>query len=168
MLKLHLGCGKRDFGKDWRHIDREDYDHIDSHDVTVLPYVNGSVDLIYCSHLIAYFDREEIIPVLYEWKRVLKPGGILRIATPDWSVLRRMKTPLLGPLYGKMNQQPIYHKTVYDYTGLKKILNDTGFSGVKFYNHEKTDHAQYDDHSAAYYKGILISLNVECYAQLDS
>jgi len=28
-IKLHLGCGKKNFGKDWDHIDvNEEYDHI--------------------------------------------------------------------------------------------------------------------------------------------
>jgi len=164
MVKLHLGCGKRDFGVEWDHIDQADFPHIKSHDVTKLPYESQSVDIIYACHLIAYFDREEVVPILQEWKRVLKPGGILRIATPDWSVLRRMSVPLLGPLYGKMNEQPIYHKTVYDYNGLKKLLDAAGFLNIGYYNHKKTEHAKFDDHSAAYFKGILISLNVDCNA----
>ena len=122
------------------------------------------MDYIYSSHLIAYFDREEIIPVLKEWHRVLKPGAKLRVATPDWDVLRRMATPLLGPLYGKMSEPPIYHKTVYGYTGLKKLLEDTGFTDVGYYDHKKTEHAKFDDHSAAYFNKTLISLNVQCYA----
>jgi len=171
MLKLHLGCGNRNFGPEWRHIDRADFPHIDSQDVTNLNYVDSSVDLIYASHLIAYFDRAEIIPILAEWQRVLKPGGCLRLATPDWDVLRRMSAPLLGPLYGKMSEPPIYHKTVYSYKELKKLLTECGFRNVKYYDHRKTEHAntgnlndKCDDHSAAYFKGILISLNVQCYA----
>lgn len=163
MIKLHLGCGKRDFGPDWYHIDKADFPHIKYNDVTKLDIEDGTVDLIYCSHLIAYFDREEIIEVLKEWKRVLKPGGLLRIATPNWDALRRMSVPLLGPLYGKMGEPVIYHKTVYGYQGLKKVLSDAGFTDIGYYNHKKTDHYKFDDHSAAYYKGILISLNVQCY-----
>ena len=191
MLKLHLGCGNRNFGPEWRHIDRADFPHIDSQDVTNLNYVDSSVDLIYASHLIAYFDRAEIIPILAEWQRVLKPGGCLRLATPDWDVLRRMSAPLLGPLYGKMETQgtvimqskcgppeylpssektTIYHKTVYSYKELKKLLTECGFRNVKYYDHRKTEHAntgnlndKCDDHSAAYFKEILISLNIQCY-----
>jgi len=29
MIKLHLGCGWRDFGSDWIHIDGGDYPHLD-------------------------------------------------------------------------------------------------------------------------------------------
>ncbi|MBL7382346.1 methyltransferase, partial [Escherichia coli] len=68
-IKLHIGCGKRDFGPDWDHIDKADFPHIKSKDVTNLPYETGTIDIIYACHLIAYFDREEIVPVLQEWRR---------------------------------------------------------------------------------------------------
>ena len=59
MIKINLGCGKRNFGKDWIHIDGGNYSHLDSHDIINLPYNN--IDLIYASHLIGYFDREEMM-----------------------------------------------------------------------------------------------------------
>ena len=164
MVKLHLGCGKRNFGKDWLNIDKEDYPHIHHHDVMKLPYKEGEVKLIYASHLIAYFDREEIIDVLKEWRRVLKPRGILRLATPDWNALRKIRQPLVGPLYGKMNNPPIYHKTIWTYKELKQVLENVGFYKVKKYDHKLTEHSDFDDHSAAYFEGKLISLNVECNA----
>lgn len=172
MLKLHLGCGKRNFGEDWRHIDIADFPHIDSHDVTKLPYVDNSVDLIYSSHLIAYFDREEIVPVLQEWYRVMKPGGIVRIATPDFRVLCKLFVDgvsldsVLGPVYGKMNG--MYHKTTYDYASLGRLLAEVGFVGYCRYDHWHIEHPntgnrddRFDDHSAAYINGTLISLNIE-------
>ena len=83
MIKLHLGCGWRNFGDDWVHIDGGDYDHLQYNDITKLPYEDESVDLIYASHVLEYFDREEAVDILSEWTRVLKKGGALRIALPD-------------------------------------------------------------------------------------
>ena len=37
-MKLNLGCGKRNFGKDWIHIDGSNYEHIHSHDIENLPF----------------------------------------------------------------------------------------------------------------------------------
>ncbi len=163
-VKLHIGCGKRDFGEGWINIDSQKLPHIHLHDVTKLPFRDVSVDLIYTSHLIAYFDRTEIIPLLKEWYRVLNHRGVLRLATPDWDVLKTLKDPLLGPLYGKMNEPPIYHKTVWNFKQLKEVLGSVGFHKVRRYDHNLTDHAQFDDHSAAYFEGKLISLNIECNA----
>ncbi len=162
MVKINMMCGKRNFGPDWVHIDSENYDHTVSGDIWLQAY--QEVDLIYCSHGIAYFDREEIIPLLKCWHGKLWPGGLLRLSTPDWEVLRQMDAPMLGPLYGKMNQPPIYHKTVYDEIGLHLLLEHTGFTHIRRYDHRLTEHAQFDDHSAAYHKGQLISLNIECNA----
>ena len=63
-MKLHLGCGWRNFGPDWVHIDGGDYEHLDYNDITKLPFDDGTVDLIYTSHVLEYFDREAYIPHL--------------------------------------------------------------------------------------------------------
>ena len=170
MVKLHLGCGKRDFGPSWVHIDKADFPHIKYKDVTKLPFETGTVDVIYACHLIAYFDREEIIPILKEWKRVLIPGGVLRLATPDFRAMAKMYlrencsnlNQFLGPLYGKMDG--IYHKTTYDLYSLIELLASVGFKDIRKYDRFKTDHARHDDHSAAMIEGNLISLNIQCYA----
>lgn len=169
--KLHLGCGKRDFGPEWIHIDSAKFPHVSHNSVTKLPFKDKTIDVIYASHLIAYFDRLEIMDVLFEWKRVLRPGGTLRLATPDfWRMIRLYNDSKIklddihGPLYGRMdmNGKTIYHKTVYDYPSLSRTLMLSGFSNVRRYDHRKTDHALFDDHSAAYLKDELISLNIEC------
>src|SRR3989304_60901 len=109
MIKLHLGCGKRDFGKEWIHIDGGDFSHLHSHDIVNLPFENSSADLIYASHILEYFDREEVNTVLSNWYKVLKPNGILRLAVPDFYNMAFLYMyegekleSLLGPLYGKI------------------------------------------------------------------
>jgi len=181
MIKLHLGCGWRDFGGDWIHIDGGDYEHLDHSDITKLPYEDESVDVIYASHVLEYFDREEAKTVLQEWIRVLKKGGTLRIAVPDFEAMATMYVMtrntieqhrlanFIGPLYGKMQMgnQTIYHKTAYDFNDLSSILKILGIKSVKRYDWRETEHAQFDDHSQAYIphmdkdNGVLISLNVE-------
>jgi predicted SAM-dependent methyltransferase len=175
MIKLHLGCGWRNFGKDWIHIDGGDYEHLDHKDITKLTFKDESVDLIYASHVIEYFNRDEIKIVLNEWKRVLKPGGIIRIAVPDFMKLMWVYqdtedlSKILGPLFGKMEMgnDIIYHKTVYDFKSLKTLLEELGFINIKSYIWKDTEHAHFDDHSQAYHphmdkeNGLLISLNVE-------
>ena len=73
-MKINIGCGWRDFGKEWIHIDGGDYDHIDSNDILIREFKKESVELIYSSHLIEYFDREEVIPIIKRWRKVLKPN----------------------------------------------------------------------------------------------
>lgn len=177
-IKLHLGSGHRNFGKDWVHIDGEtyDYNHIDSHDIVNLPFPDGTVDVIYASHVIEYFDRYDIKDILTKWYSKLKVGGVLRLAVPDFESMVKLyveqQYPLdtfLGPLYGRMimDGKIIYHKTTYDYKSLELLLKSVNFTNIEKYNWQDTDHSMFDDHSQAYIphmdktNGILISLNVE-------
>ena len=177
-MKLNLGCGKRNFGKDWIHIDGSNYPHIHSHDIVNLPFEDNSVDLIYASHVFEYFDREEADVVLQKWKSVLKPNGILRLAVPNFEIYAKLyyegKITLdncVGPLYGKWKMTEtdiIYHKTTYDFTSLKQKLETNGFIKIKLWNWREVEHCNIDDYSQSYIPhmnkeyGQLMSLNVEC------
>lgn len=177
MIKLNLGCWKRNFGPEWLHIDKCNLPHIYSHDIANLPFNDNSVDLIYCSHALEYFDRSEAEEVLESWYSKLKEGGTLRLAVPDFDALWELYKIegnldlLLGPLYGKMDidGNKIYHKTVYDYHSLVMLLRKVGFRDAERYDWREIEpHNIHDDHSQCYYphmdkeNGLLLSLNVQC------
>ena len=178
MIKLHLGCGWRNFGPTWVHIDGGDYAHLDHNSVTDLSHIDdNTVSLVYSSHMLEYLDRTEACAVLQEWCRVLRPGGTLRLAVPDFESMAKLYlegtiklSNMLGPLYGKMPMADatIYHKTVYDFESITTLLEEVGFTDVRRYDWRETEHAKFDDHSQAYVphmdkdNGTLISLNVEC------
>lgn len=179
-MKLHLGCGKR-FLEGYVHIDIADFEHIDYKTAVddLSMFKDKSASEIYASHVIEYFDRDEIRIVLAEWMRVLKSGGILRIAVPNFKELVNVyKTSsklnnLLGPLYGKWETSEenfIYHKTVYDMSSLTELLSELGFKDIKLWDWKEVfkENPNYDDHSQAYFphmdkeKGIHVSLNLIC------
>lgn len=178
MIKINIGCGWRNFGKEWIHIDGGDYEHLDYKDITNLEFADNSVDLIYASHVIEYFDQEQIKEIFKEWRRVLKKQGVLRIAVPNFQTMAQLYCDkkislkqIIGPLYGKMKmgENLIYHKTVYDFDTLKILLMECGFNNISLYDWRKTEHCTFDDHSQAYIphmdkdNGMLISLNVESF-----
>jgi predicted SAM-dependent methyltransferase len=47
-----------------------------------LPFPNGSVDAIYCSHMLEHFFAPQAVNLLRECHRVLKPNGGIRLVTP--------------------------------------------------------------------------------------
>lgn len=58
-----------------------------------IPHDTASVDAIYTSHMVEHLDRLEARSFLAECRRVLRPGGVLRVAVPDlrnaaWRYLR--------------------------------------------------------------------------------
>lgn len=176
MIKIHVGCGKRNFGKDWWHVDGHSFKHVDSKDVCLGMFKQNQVDLIYASHFLEYLEPKKAKYLLGRWLYILKPGGTVRLAVPDIMVMMRLYldgpyelSDFLGPIYGQMESagNTIFHKTGYDFRTLKRLLESVGFIGVKLYNWRDTEHSHIDDCSAAYLphmdfdSGTLISLNVE-------
>jgi SAM-dependent methyltransferase len=54
-----------------------------------IPFAFNAVDVVYHSHLLEHLDRNIAENFLVEIRRVLKPGGILRIVVPDLETLCR-------------------------------------------------------------------------------
>jgi ubiquinone/menaquinone biosynthesis C-methylase UbiE len=52
-----------------------------------IPCADGSAAAVYSSHMIEHLDRGEARAFLAEVRRVLAPGGVVRIAAPDLSLL---------------------------------------------------------------------------------
>lgn len=174
-MKLHLGCGKRHI-PGFVHIDAVDYPHVD-HVATIdnLSFIpDDSVDLIYNCHVLEHFKRRDVLRVLKEWHRVLKPGGVLRTSVPDFAKLcevyqRENKIELvIGALFGRQDYLYNIHYNVFDFASLAQALEQAGFVNVRRYDWRATGHADVDDFSQAYIPhmdkehGTLISLNVEC------
>lgn len=181
MVKLHLGCGRK-YLPGWVHVDALPYEHVDHvGPVQALPFAaDGSVDLIYACHVLEHFGRHEYRDVLVEWHRVLrKRGGILRLAVPDFAAcakvymagtLSRGILDVTGLLMGGQRDEYDYHKMLFDEPSLTAVLKDIGFSEVRHWDWQKTEHAGMDDYSQSYLphmdkaQGTLMSLNLEAVA----
>lgn len=84
-FKLHIGCGLNGM-PGWIHIDRNDaHEVVDLvWDVTTgLPFRNDSCRYIYHEHLLEHFPPDKGVAFLSECRRVLMPGGVMRIAMPS-------------------------------------------------------------------------------------
>ena len=176
-LKLHLGCGSK-FIAGFEHIDSTNHRHL-THcaDVRSLPmYANDSVDLIYASHVLEHFGRQDYPNVLREWHRLLKPGGILRLAVPDFAAVAAVYyeqglvdglSGLVGLVSGGQRDATDYHKMIFDEALLGRSLLNAGFSSYRRWDWRLTEHAHVDDFSQAYLPhldkqgGRLMSLNLE-------
>ena len=82
-MKLHLGCGER-YLDGFTHIDITNFEHIDFKIVNDLfIFEENSVELIYASHVIEYFDPFEVVNVLVT-ERANSFRRYLRIAVPNF------------------------------------------------------------------------------------
>lgn len=175
-MKLHLGSGKR-FIPGFKHIDIVEFPHVDIvSTIDSLPMIqDNSVDLIYNCHVAEHFNKKQVPLVLAEWYRILKPGGILRTAVPDFEQLSKLYSSgkvtldeIHGPVFGRQDALYNFHWIAFDELKLTKFLQDAKFSNIKRYDWRQTEHAHIDDYSQSYLcpamdkvNGTLISLNIE-------
>ncbi len=132
--------------------------------------------MIYASHVLEHFGRQTYMAVLREWRRVLAPGGILRLAVPDFGAAARLYMSgtlprgiedVRGLVCGGQRDQYDFHGMIFDEIDLTRALKEAGFSTVRSWDWGATDHAWLDDYSQAYIPhmdketGTLVSLNLE-------
>ena len=114
-----------------------------------IPCAPGSVAAVYSSHMIEHLDRSEARVFLAEVQRVLHPGGVVRIAAPDLSLLvtRYVATGdadafVAGTHMGLDRPAglrgwarwalvgPRHHLWMYDGESLSRLMLETGFADV--------------------------------------
>ncbi|HBF33210.1 TPA: methyltransferase type 11 [Candidatus Sumerlaeota bacterium] len=88
---INLGCGSR-FHSDWINIDCVAQDpSVLVHDLSKgIPFGDNTCDVVYQSHVLEHLPRNAAKGMLQECRRVLRPGGILRVAVPDLEQVCRM------------------------------------------------------------------------------
>lgn len=175
-MKLHVGCGER-FLPGWKHLDARKFPHVDyvTDKLDKLDmFADNSVEEIYACHVLEHFTRAEMRSggVLQEWHRVLKSGGVLRIAVPNFEAIVEEYLSsgnlelVMGLLYGGQNYEYNFHYQTYDFKRLSDLLTRAGFSQVKRYDWRDFLPPNYDDYSRSYLPhmdfehGRLMSLNV--------
>ena len=123
-----------------------------------IPLETSSVDCIYTSHMVEHLSQEGVKSFLSEVKRVLKSGGVVRIAVPDLKIavhdylksndanefMRRMHTqaPPINTLKQKFNLLVSgyrHHQWMYDGNSLSKLLQEMEFNNVEICDNGKTN-----------------------------
>lgn len=91
MRGLHVGCGAR-VEDGWTNIDLEpSAAGVQRVDVTKgLPFDSDSFDFVYTEHFLEHLTRVDAERFLNDAWRVLKPGGAIRISTPDMEALAEL------------------------------------------------------------------------------
>ncbi len=87
---VNMGCGDH-YHPDWINLDVNPIPpHVKQWDVQKgIPMDSGSADVMYHSNMLEHLPRHKAIEFIHECYRVLKPGGIIRIAIPDLEQLAR-------------------------------------------------------------------------------
>lgn len=112
-----------------------------------IPQEDGSVNYIYCSHVMEHFEKLETVDLLKECYRVMKKGGVMRIVLPD--LLKLIDNyvdsdQFCREFYGYKKDDKKWsnlfirgHQWMYDKKTFRKILVGTGFKNIKLYVRSK-------------------------------
>jgi hypothetical protein len=85
-LKLNLGASPIWRKEDWYVLDhklKKTNGFGIAGDATAMDIPDESCDIVFCSHVFEHIPHTKLPLVLSEINRVLKPGGVLRLLTPD-------------------------------------------------------------------------------------
>ena len=123
-----------------------------------IPLQTSSVDCIYTSHMVEHLSQKGVRSFLSEVKRILKVGGVVRIAVPDLRIavddyleindadafMRGIlvQAPEINTLKQKINlfvSGYRHHQWMYDGASLSKLLTKMGFSSVEICKDGKTN-----------------------------
>jgi SAM-dependent methyltransferase len=142
-MKIDVGCGNTP-KKGYIGIDKYPKKKVnivaEAHD---LPYKDGEVDEIRCSHMIEHILEPKVTQVLAEFNRVLKSGGELVLICPDME--RMFEMWLEGDyeyrwgiglyrIFGWQRRPGDVHYTGFNRLRLVTLLKEHGFTILKVEN----------------------------------
>lgn len=138
MLRLNLGAG------DCPLPDFENLDRKTGQEIYPLAYADDSVDEIRASHVLEHFGHGEAMSVLKDWVRVLKPGGVMRLAVPDFQYIAERylagdNIPIQGYVMGGHSTPDDRHGTVFDKELLSAAMKDCGLVDIALWKSEIQD-----------------------------
>lgn len=87
---INIGCGST-WHPDWVNLDVHPMDpKVRQWDAGKgLPFEDGQADVCYASHVLEHFTSGQAKGLLRECRRVLRPGGVIRLAVPDLESIAR-------------------------------------------------------------------------------
>ncbi|MGH7517719.1 MAG: class I SAM-dependent methyltransferase [Gemmatimonadales bacterium] len=140
---VNLGCGK-DYRPGYVNVD---INVVFRRDLWLdlrqpLPFVDGTIDGIFCSHVLEHFPLDQTSAIARECRRVLQPDGVLRVGVPDVEpAIQAYQRGDLAYLRGEGRSRGrrfsdhvldnSNHKLLFDYEFLEELLTDAGFREVR-------------------------------------
>jgi len=138
LVKLNLGCGD-EIITGYINVDLYNNKADMKFDCAKLPVADNSVDEIRAYHVLEHFDFNQTWNVLREWNRALKPGGKLRLETPDFLESCKLfamtnneaiRIRLYGHFFAFPWEDGNTHKFLFTEQQLRWQLKETGFQVI--------------------------------------
>jgi SAM-dependent methyltransferase len=114
---LNVGCGNH-FHPAWTNLDLQARPGVIQHDLRArLPFPEATFEAVYHSHVLEHLPRTAALKLLQECARVLRPGGVIRVAAPDLERIARLYIKYLD----QASQGDLQAAAAYDWIVLELL-----------------------------------------------
>jgi SAM-dependent methyltransferase len=109
--------------------------HHHGSEIYPLAVEDGSVDVIRASHVLEHFPSAAVPLVIENWVAKLKPGGLLKIAVPDFAYIAQAyidgkELPIEGYTMGGQTDEDDFHKSMFDVPTLVDLFRGAGLTDI--------------------------------------
>lgn len=169
-IRLELGAGDRRM-EGWTSVDMNDNCELNLDLTAPIPFPDNSVSMIYSCHVLEHFKYSELIKLLEECLRILKPGGSFSASVPNARIyieayhspdnfnpdLYCRHTPAYNynskiDYVNYMAYMDGHHQYMFDEENIVVILGKVGFKHVMLRDFDKTLDLEVRDFQSIYVK----------------
>lgn len=139
IIKLNLGAG---------HAPVPGYINLDrktGQEAYPLDYPDNSVDEIRASHLLEHFGHQHTVHVLRDWVRALKPGGLLKLAVPNFDYITteyisgKNAEPLESYVMGGQEDNSDIHLAIFNHDKLHEAMQAAALIDIQSWKSDFVD-----------------------------
>ncbi len=96
---------------------------------------DGTIDEIRASHVLEHFPAAQVPEVVQHWAAKLKPGGVMKIAVPDFAYIAQayidgQNLPIEGYTMGGQTDENDFHKALFDVHTLTDLFRGAGLTDI--------------------------------------
>lgn len=109
-----------------------------------LAYDDDSVDEIRASHVLEHFSTADTHEVVKHWASKLKPGGVLKIAVPNFEYIAKsyidgLELPIEGYTMGGQTDADDFHRSLFDAATLAELFREAGLTDIGYWDSDAED-----------------------------
>jgi predicted SAM-dependent methyltransferase len=149
LTRLQVGCGPTSLLEDWWNVDIRFFPGIDEVADATAPWPWANLDAVYGEHFLEHLPLEGALRFVHEAARSLRPGGVLRLATPSLEHVWLTHFSAAPDRPGETVVAETYranrafhgwgHQFLYSRPMLERLLTAAGFGELTFHAYGESE-----------------------------